>query len=578
MEEDTQRQLALAKSRARRHKAARAEAEYLLEEKSRELFNAKKLLERAQKRLENEVKQATYELGITNARLHESLGQRSSFIGQMSHEVRTPLNAIIGLSEILQSTPLNELQADYIQTIGSGAKSLVVLLNDLLDITKIEAGRVELRNAAVQTQPMHKNIIAMFAQRAEKQGIKLNLRINPSVPKRINIDEGRYKQIINNLLTNALKNTAKGGVMVDVKYQKDVISKNIGMLKVKIIDTGVGIQDDQINRIFDAYEQVGIPDLGVGLGLAISQQLCELMMGKISCQSKVGLGSVFLLEIPAERLDSLDVRSDLEAPVELVPLPELRILVAEDTPTNQKVLTAQLSQLGQKADIVNNGAEAIERLKQKEYDAVILDILMPVMDGEETLKAIRSSEPKIASHYCIALTASNFKDQRKRLLKLGFDAFLSKPLSLVELSQALSKVPQQIWGVIPGFASDANHETHSTSLEEPNVFDFDFLKTQFGDAYRSIFLQIAPIFLDNAYADFELLIQSVEQNHTDKIKKISHSMKGAASSLGLTSMANVLLQIEGRPDAAYLSERMEELTQLMSDLKPAIQEELAKRL
>jgi len=212
-----------------------------------------------------------------------------------------------------------------------------------------------------------------------------------------------------------------------------------------VIDTGVGIPENQLTRIFNAYEQIGRPNQGVGLGLAICQQLSELMMGKITCESKVGSGSTFQLSLPVEQLPDHQQSHTSEVPQEFKPLSPLRILVAEDNPINQKVVTAQLAQLGQQADVVNNGAEAIAKLKEAEYDLVILDILMPVMDGEEAIKTIRASTPSIAQQYCIALTASTYQNQRERLLNLGFDDFLSKPLSLSELSAALNEVPRGLY-------------------------------------------------------------------------------------------------------------------------------------
>jgi len=200
-------QLALSNARATRLKMARAEAERLLEIKSRELYEVNQNLELAHSRLEDDVQQATYELSVSNQRLQAALNERSTFIGQMSHEVRTPLNAIIGLSEILHASKLDEAQRDYVETINSGAKSLIVLLNDMLDITKIEAGRVDINPQPAKTSRMHQNIIAMFEIEARNRGLTLDLNISDTVPIAIRIDKGRYKQIINNLISNALKNT-----------------------------------------------------------------------------------------------------------------------------------------------------------------------------------------------------------------------------------------------------------------------------------------------------------------------------------------------------------------------------------
>jgi signal transduction histidine kinase/response regulator RpfG family c-di-GMP phosphodiesterase len=573
MNDDLEQKLALSQARCVRLKKARTEAENLLELKSRELFEANQLLEANQLGLTGDIKQATYELSITNQRLQGSLNERSAFIGQMSHEVRTPLNAIIGLSEILLKSELDDTQTDYIDTINSGAKSLIVLLNDMLDITKIEAGRVELKPQAGDTQRIHNNIISMFRLEARSKGLTLELRIDKTVPKRISIDAGRYKQIINNLISNAIKNTNQGGVLVDISYQSNVISENMGMLKVKVVDTGVGIPKDQIKRIFNAYEQIGNPDQGVGLGLAICQQLSELMMGKISCESKVGRGSIFQLDLPVQELKDIEENVARTKNSKTSALPTLKILIAEDNPTNQKVITAQLALLGQSADVTNNGAEAMAKLEDNDYDVVILDILMPVMGGEETIKAIRAAKQATSQHYCIALTASSYENQRERLLNLGFDAFLSKPLGLNQLASALNDVPRTLW-VKPNFGGSFLEPTSIVDEAYMATFDFTFLKIQFGDAHKSIFKEIAPTFIDHAYGELAKLKSSAKLGDMQTVQRLSHSMKGAASSIGLTHLANALMQIENGATSSDVSKLISEVDQIMLQLKPIIQQEL----
>ncbi len=573
MGDDLKQKLALSQKRSERLKKARAEAESLLEQKSRELFDANQALEHAQLKLKDDIKQATYELSVTNQRLQTALNHRSTFIGQMSHEVRTPLNAIIGLSEILLTSKLDDAQTDYVDTINSGARSLIVLLNDMLDITKIEAGRVDINPQPEDTKRMHRNVVAMFDLEAERRGLTLDLKLDDSVPQRVAIDKGRYKQIINNLISNALKNTDAGGVLIDVSYQADAISMGMGMLKVKVADTGTGIAEDQIERIFNAYEQIGRPDQGVGLGLAICQQLCELMMGKIHCESKLGRGSIFTLNLPVQALADVE-RSDTQNAVpNHAPLPTLKILIAEDNPTNQKVITAQLAQLGQQADVTNNGAQAMAKLSEHDYDVVILDILMPVMDGEQTIKAIRASKQETAQHYCIALTASSYQDQRERLLSLGFDAFLSKPLSLDQLSDALNDVPRTP-RVTSNFGGAFMHNSSVVEAAQQHSFDFTYLKTQFGDAYKNIFKEIAPSFLDHAYQEMQQLKTFADAGNWEQVKRTSHSMKGAASSIGLSHLANALLQIESKPNASDVGKNIDDVDQIMRELKPSIQREL----
>ena len=575
MQDDTKTELALSKKRAQRFKTACKTAEDLLEHKSRELFDSNQKLTAAQAALENDVVQATYELNITNQRLQKTLDEKSNFIGLMSHEVRTPLNAIIGLSEILLRTKLDDAQSDYINTINSGANSLIVLLDDMLDITKIEAGRVELKPEPIDMRSMLKNVVTMFKQTAAQKGLSLNLKISAATPKQLSIDKGRYKQIINNLINNAVKNTNEGGIVIQVSYTADTIYQGVGTLITRVIDSGVGIPTDKQRSIFNAYEQLGQATQGVGLGLSICQQLSELMMGKITCKSKVGQGSIFEVNLPAEQSFQIDIPVKTNTPKSLKALQPLKILVAEDNPTNQKVITAQLSQLGQRADLANNGQEAYDKLISGDYDVLICDILMPVMDGEQTIRKIRTSKTKIAGSYCIALTASNYQDQREKLLDAGFDAFLSKPASLEQLADELSHVPFDLRlesPIVAPFRKQPNVEKKS----EKEIFDFTFLKTQFGDAYRKIFIEIAPSFLEHSYREVEELEQSIIRANTDQIKRLSHSMKGAASSIGLNDLTNLLLQIENNPDSLDIQEKIKRVRQLMDKLKPLILSEIKK--
>ncbi|GAA6138763.1 hypothetical protein NBRC116583_25100 [Arenicella sp. 4NH20-0111] len=565
---DLETQLKLADSRTKRLKAARDEAERLLEQKSRELYAANSELESIQRGLEDDIKLATHELSVSNQRLQKALDERSTFIGQMSHEVRTPLNAIVGLSEILLTTDLQETQLDYVDTMSSAARALIVLLNDMLDITKIEAGKLEIHLEPVETKRIHQNIISMFKIEAESKGLSLEMNLDSDMPNYIRLDKGRYKQIVNNLVSNALKNTHEGVIKLYVSYRRNAVSEGIGMLSVQVIDTGVGIPEDQLKKIFNAYEQLGSPDKGVGLGLAICSQLCSLMQGSISCESIVGEGSVFEFSLPAEEVNDAIIEPASNGSEVQSESAKISILVAEDNPTNQKVLSAQLAQLGLTAEIVDNGLLAIEKLQSQSYDLVLLDILMPVMDGEETLKTIRQSDDRIAGHYCVALTASSYQDQRNRLLGLGFDGFLSKPLGLTELADALEKVP----------ASRVKIESSSITGEMQTIdialFDPSYFKAQFGDAWEMVFAEIAPTFLEHSRKHLKQLKAAISDNKVDHINKISHSIKGGAASMGQTSLAEKLAELEANSDSPLAHDWIESIEAEWSEVESQLQIEL----
>jgi signal transduction histidine kinase/AmiR/NasT family two-component response regulator/HPt (histidine-containing phosphotransfer) domain-containing protein len=577
MAKDINEKLELAERRAERYKQGRDAAERLLEHKSRELFLVNGKLQASKEGLLNKVNHATNKLSISNQRLKKALETKSNFLGQVSHEVRTPLNAIIGLSEILLETKLDDAQLDYMNTIHSGANSMMILIDDLLDITKIEAGRLDIKAEKNEVEVLLKNILGMFKLVAKNQGLKLDLIIDKSVPHTVSIDNGRYAQIVNNLISNAIKNTPSGRVFLEVSFRKSVEPHKSGALVTKVVDTGIGIEESQIERIFDAYEQVGRPTQGIGLGLSICKQLAELMGGSIHCESKLNSGTIFEVELPVEVSAYRQLDKDTPVAPQFSALPPLKILVAEDNPTNQKVLTAQLAQLGQSAQIVGNGAEALELLSDQQFDVIFLDIQMPILGGEETLLAIRNSQNIVNSQYCIALTASAHSNQREHFIELGFDAFLSKPLGLYELSKALESVPESFSMVTSAEVSFTEWESVADVFQEEGAkFDFSYLKSQFGESYSAIFKEIAPTFIIHAYKDLEALIVHSDDGSADQIRRVSHSMKGAASSIGLTDLANILLKIETEAESTDVSRLVLEVESYMYRIKPIIELELVK--
>ena len=524
---ELEKKLALARSRAERLKKSQKESESLLEAKSRELYQANMQLEKAHNQLQTEIKQATYELRVSNQRLKKSLREKSSFIGAISHEIRTPLNAIIGLSELLKLSELSAEQSTQVDTVFKSADSLMGLINELLEITHIESGRAELRPEVVDVAANTEFIVSLSRLEAQKKKLNLNVKIN-AVPSNLLFDMRRYNQVLNNLISNALKHTDTGSIDVICDFTSYPKDPKLGTLKTQVIDTGEGIDDESQKRIFNMYEQVGNPTQGIGLGLPICKQLCALMLGRIRCESVQGKGSTFSFSIPVEICDAVKLKN--QKTVENV-LPNLKILVAEDNVINQQVLTAQLQQLQQTAEIVEHGELVLERLADNSYDVVFLDIMMPVMDGKETLRQIRDAEPRIAQHSCVALTAASFQEQGEHLLSLGFDQFLSKPLTLNSLREALLKVSS---------AQPIDASIKSSEQEEP----FLRLKQELGDGFERFFANVAPIFLEESVKRKRHLVEAIEHNDYDAIRFTSHAMKGEAYALELNVLAGYLKQLE----------------------------------
>ncbi|WAT18346.1 PAS domain-containing protein [Aurantiacibacter sp. MUD11] len=387
---------------------------------------------------------AARELQEARDKAEAAVAAKSAFLANMSHEIRTPMNSVIRFAELLANSGLNRDQQGQARQIIESSHSMMPLLNDLLDFSKVEAGRLELREKATDLPHLLRGSRALVEPDAEAKGVRCELVVASDVPRWIRADKLRLRQIILNLLSNAVKFTDSGTVTLVAEVAEGVDGP---LLNLAVRDTGIGIAGGKLDAIFGHFEQA-TPDIhgrfgGTGLGLAISRELALLMGGTLTVESELQEGSCFTLSVPLVTTSASAAARD--EGTQLTPLVQgARVLVAEDNDVNQLLMTAMLDKLGVEHGIAGNGAAAVEQVRSAEgagkpYDLVLMDIQMPEVDGYEATRLLRGSGFDLHRLPIVALTANAFPEDRERVLDAGMQDHLAKPISLQALAGVIAK-------------------------------------------------------------------------------------------------------------------------------------------
>lgn len=480
----------------------------------------------------NEVK-----LFAENLKSREEADIKTTFLANMSHEIRTPMNGIIGISGLLLGEKLTETQRGYAQVIREAALNLLTLLNNILDYSKIEAGKIAIEEVNFEFHSLVQSVHSVFQFEAKEKDLELNFNIDPKIPTHLKGDSLRLRQILTNLVGNALKFTHKGFVTTTISLISESETDSDILLKFEVQDTGRGIDKGQQDNLFKKFYQTDATTTreygGTGLGLALCKEFVELLGGAIGVESKLNKGTTFWFEIPFRRGEASPFTKKSDQIICLEEgIVEVKILIAEDNLINQKVFQSMLKTVGLKCEIVDNGAQAVERVKKGDVDIILMDCHMPIMDGFEASQKIRELEAPMNATPIIAITANAMKGDREKCLSHGMNDYLPKPIIFEDLIQKINEYAK----------ITIEKKKSDTELADDYLSRWQELLSIGGEAFLEdvfkTFLDDVPAKVANIKKFFE-----VSAEHTE-VKAVAHSLKSDFRNLGFKEAGNLLQSIE----------------------------------
>lgn len=481
---------------------------------------------------------------------------KEDFLANMSHEIRTPLNAVLGFSELVDATRLDNEQKEYIGLIRTAGKNLLTIVNDILDISKIEAGKIKLESIPFSIQLLAASIQSMCEASAAEKGLQLRVAVSTSLPTVFLGDPTRLTQILLNLLNNAIKFTKKGYVSLQVE-PGEATATNVQRVRFTVDDTGIGIAADKLSAIFERFQQAENFTTryygGTGLGLNIVKALTELQQGSVSVTSTEGKGSRFVIEIPYA-IANEQIRVS-QQPVSTAPVKQenVRVLVVEDNLMNQRLVLQVLKRLGYQAHVAENGQLALKLLQEETVDIILMDLQMPVMGGYETTRYIRTKLKLTVP--IIAMTAHALPSEKEDCLKAGMNDFLSKPFQIEDLKQVIHPF-------LPNRKPEAPPASPVTAVAPPAP-NFSLTSIlELVDNQMPLAIELIELFLSETPPTLDKLRRALEEGDLAEIKRIVHMQKVHTKMLAMDEATRLILEIEtligarkGMSDVAGLVEQ-----------------------